>query len=119
MAKLDLVDWPAERTLSLSGAAGALKIPLTLRNASPGAIQVAEVSLAEVRLGSGGKALRLDPVPVQVTVAANGTARTKVRLRLDPSTPPGLYQGEIKLAGISRPIEIEVVEQTELLVRPA
>jgi len=119
MAKLDLVDWPADRTLSLSGSAGALRIPITLRNASAGAIQVSDVSLAEVRLGAAGKPLRLDPIPVHVNVAANGVARARIRLRLDPTTPPGRYQGEIRLAGISRPIEIEVVAQAELVVRPA
>lgn len=117
MTKLDLVDWPADRTLSLSGSAGALKIPLTLRNPS-GAIQASDVSLAEVRLGAAGKPLRLDPIPVHLNLTANGMARARVRLRLDPTTPPGRYQGEIKLAGISRPIEIEVVEETELVVRP-
>jgi hypothetical protein len=119
MAKLDLIDWPADRTLSLSGSAGALRIPVTLRNTTAGAIQVSDVSLAEVRLGAGGKSLRVDPIPVQVQVAANGTARARIRLRLDPATPPGRYQGEVKLAGISRPIEIEVVERTELVVRPS
>ena len=119
MAKLDLVDWPADRTLSLSGSAGALRIPITLRNASAGAIEVSDVSLAEVRLGAAGKPPRLDPIPVHMSIAANGVARARIRLRLDPATPPGRYQGEIRLAGISRPIEIEVVAQAELVVRPA
>ena len=119
MAKLDLVDWPPDHTLSLSGSAGALRIPVTLRNATAGAIQVSDVSLAEVRLGAAGKPLRLDPVPVHMSVAANGVARARIRLRLDPATPPGRYQGEIKLAGISRPIEIEVVAKAELVIRPA
>lgn len=119
MVELDLVDWPADRTLSLSGSARALRIPITLRNGSAGAIQVSNVSLAEVRLGAAGKPLRLDPIPVHLSIAANGTASARVRLRLDPTTPPGRYQGEIKLAGISRPIEIEVLEQAELVVRPA
>ena len=119
MAKLDFIDWPADRTLSISGSAASLKIPVALRNATDGAIQVSDVSLAEVRLGAAGKPLRLAPIPVQMTVAANGTAQAKIRLRLDPATPPGRYQGEIKLGGVSRPVEIEVVERAELAIQPA
>lgn len=120
MAALDLVDWPAERTLTLSGSAAALRIPLALRNSSAKPLQLAEASLAEVRLvGGDGRPLRADPVPVQVIVAANGTARAQLRLRLDPATPPGRYEGKVKLGSLERTVAIEVLAEVKLGIRPA
>ena len=120
MAALDLVDWPAERTLTLSGSAAALRIPLALRNSSAKPLQLVEASLAEVRLvGGDGRPLRADPVPVQVSVAANGTARAQLRLRLDPATPPGRYEGKVKLGSLERTVAIEVLPEVKLAIRPA
>ena len=120
MAALDLVDWPADRILTLSGSAGALKLPLALRNSSAKPLQLAEASLAEVRLvGGDGRPLRTDPVPIQVSVAPNGTASARLRLRLDPATPPGRYEGKVKLGNLERSVAIEILAEVKLAVRPA
>jgi hypothetical protein len=119
MSALDLVDWPADRTLALSGSAGSLKIPLTLRNASTEPAVMAEASLAEVRLGGKGPPLRLEPLPVQLTVAGRATGRAQLRLRLDPSTPPGRYEGQVKLGGLVRPVAIDILAEAKLAIRPA
>jgi hypothetical protein len=119
MGPLDLVDWPADRTLALSGSVGALRIPITLRNDSAEPALLAEASLAEVRLAGTGAPLRLQPVPVRMSVAGHGTQRTRLRLRLDPATPPGRYEGEVKLGGLARPVSIEVLPDVKLDIRPA
>jgi hypothetical protein len=119
MARLDLVDWPADRTLTLSGLAGALRIPLTLRNSSAETVEFTEASLAEVRLGGGGASLRADPVLTRLSVAGNGVTRTALRLRLDPATPPGRYEGKVNLAGQGRTVAIDVLPETKLSIRPA
>jgi hypothetical protein len=118
MGALDLVDWPADQVLSLSGAAGSLKIPFTLRNASAEAVQVIEASFAEVRSADSGAPLRLDPAPLRMNVAANDALHGHIRLRLDPATPPGRYQGAMTLSGVTRTVDIEVLARAELAVRP-
>jgi len=118
MSALDLVDWPADRTLALSGSAGSLKIPLTLRNGSAEPAVLAEASLAEVRLAGKGPPLRLEPLPVQLTVAGRATGRTQLRLRLDPATPPGHYEGKVKLGGLVRSVAIDVLAEAKVGVRP-
>jgi hypothetical protein len=119
MGKLDLVGWPSDQTMVLSGAAGALKIPVTVRNASDEVRQIDEASLAEVRLDGTGPPLRAEAIPIRLNVAANGVARAQVRLRLDPATPPGRYRGAVTIAGVSRPVEIEVVADVDVAIRPA
>ena len=118
MGALDLVDWPADRTLTLSGAAGALRIPLTLRNDTADRAHLAEASLADVRLAGGGPPLRLDPVPIQLSVAGHGVGRTQLRLRLDPATPPGRYEGQVRLGDLVRPLAIDVLPSVKLNIRP-
>ncbi len=119
MGALDLVDWPADRTLALSGSAAALRIPLAVRNGSTETVHLAEASLAEVRLAGKGPPLRLEPIPVQMSVVGHGVGRTQLRLRLDPATPPGRYEGEIKFGALVRPVTIDVLPDVRLEVRPA
>jgi hypothetical protein len=119
MDALDLEGWPADRTLALSGRAGALKLPVTLRNRSDRPISIAEASLAEVRLGADGASLREHPVPVGLVAPAGRAIGANIRLRLDPATPPGRYHGEVRLGGLSRPVEIEVIQDVRLAIRPA
>jgi hypothetical protein len=119
MGALDLVDWPAGRTLTLSGSAGALRIPLVLRNNAAEPLQLTEASLADVRLAGGDRPLRTEPVPVQLSVAGNGTTRAQLRLRLDPATAPGRYEGKVKLGGLQRTVAIDVLPDVKLGIRPA
>jgi hypothetical protein len=118
MGALDLVDWPADRTLALSGAAGSLRLPLTLRNTSAEALHLGEVSFAEVRLAGKGAPLKTDPVPVQVSLTGDGITRTQLRLRLDPATPPGRYEGQVRLGELTRTIAIDVLPDLRLQIRP-
>lgn len=43
----------------------------------------------------------------------------KVRLRLDPGTPPGRYSGQIDVDGSVRPLAVDVVDAVALQIRPA
>jgi hypothetical protein len=119
MGALDLVDWPADRTLTLSGSAGALRIPVTLRNDAADPARLAEASLTDLRLAGGGPLLRLDPMPMQLSVAGHGVGRTQLRLRLDPATPPGRYEGQLRLGDLVRPVAIDVLPSVKLNIRPA
>jgi hypothetical protein len=116
---LDLVDWPADRTLALSGSAAGLRLPLTLRNAGSGVQPMGDVSLSEVRLAGGGPPLRLEPLYTGLNLAADGVTRTQLRLRLDPTTPPGRYEGQVKVGELTRTVAIEVLAETKLAIRPA
>ena len=118
MGALDLVDWPPDRTLALTSQAGSLRFPIALRNASAVAVRIGEVSFDPSRPAGGAAPLRLDPAPLRLTVAANQIARANIRLQLDPATPPGRYQGELRLAGLVRPVRIDVVQRVDVTVRP-
>jgi hypothetical protein len=119
MGALDLLDWPADRTVALSGSAAGLSLPITLRNASPDVLHLANASLSEVRRVGGGPPLRQDPVPIGMNLAGDGVTRTQLRLRLDPATPPGRYEGKLKLGELTRTVAIEVLAESKLAVRPA
>lgn len=118
MVGLDILDWPADRTLALSGSPTGLRLPLSLRNASPDVLRLAEASLSEVRLGGKGPPLRLDPVAVGLNVAGDGVAHAQLRLRLDPATPPGRYEGKVRFGELTRTIAIEVLAEPKLAIRP-
>jgi hypothetical protein len=118
MDALALEGWPEERTLTLSGAPRALRLPITLSNGSTRPLAVAEASLSAVTLGQDGPSLRLEPVPVGLVVPAGGAATANIRLRLDRATPAGVYSGRLRVAGIDRAVEIVVTADTAVDVRP-
>ncbi len=118
MGALELVDWPSDRIVALSGPTEALRLPLAVRNTSGDPIQLAEASLSEVRHVGSKTSLRVEPVPVQISLAANGVTRAQVRLRLAASTPPGRYEGQVELAGQSRSLTIDILPQVKLNIRP-
>ena len=118
MAALEFADGPATRPLALSGSASALKLPLALRNTTGQVQHLAEASFAEVRRVGGGPPLRAEPVPVLLNVAGDGELHTQVRLRLDPTTPPGRYEGQVRLGDLSRAVAIDVLPEPRLAIRP-
>jgi hypothetical protein len=76
------------------------------------------VALVDVR-ASTGAALEPRSLPLGLGASAGGIAKGRAHLRLDPVTPPGSYKGGIEIGGVTRSIEIDVVEQVKLSVRPA
>jgi hypothetical protein len=119
MPGLDLVDWPADKTLALSGSAADLKLPLVVRHGGVGVRPMGEVSFSDVRLVGGGPPLRLEPLPMGLNLAGDGVTRTQLRLHLDSATPPGRYEGKVRLGELTRTVSIEVLPETKLVVRPA
>lgn len=118
MGEVDLIDWPEERTLVVAGPPAALKIPFSLRNRSLEPIRLHEASLADMRLAGGGASLRLAPVPLGIHLPGEGASSGQMRLRLDPTTPPGRYEGRIRLGDVSRAVTIDVLPEPRLQVRP-
>jgi hypothetical protein len=119
MAGLELIDWPADRTLVVSGSPRTLRIPFTVRNPSGAAATLAEASIADVRLAKDGPRLSAPASPMFVSVPPNGVADGRLRLRLDAATAPGRYEGEVRIGDISRPIAIEVLPEPRLDVQPS
>lgn len=118
MAALELEDWPEGRPLALAGSAANLRLPLALRNTGSGPQHLAEASLAKVVLTGGGPALRGAPVPVLMNLAGDSVTRTRLRLKLDPATPPGRYEGELALGDLRRPVVIDILPEPKLEIRP-
>ena len=118
MGALEFADGPATKPLALSGSAAGLKLPLALRNTSGQVQHLATASFADVRLAGGGPPLRIEPVPVLLNVAGDGVIRTQLRLKLDPATPPGHYEGLVKLGDLSRPVAIDVLPEPGVAIRP-
>lgn len=108
MAGIDLVDWPADQPLRISGAPTALRAPLALRD-DPAAAAAPQAELIDIRSASGEA----------VATRSIGLARGQVQVRLDPTTPPGRYAGAVEIAGATRPVEIDVVEAIDLAIRPS
>lgn len=118
MAAIDLVDWPAERMLRVTGSPASLRLPITLSNSSD-TIQGGGAP-AHIELKSAaGHALSVQSVGTLPAVAAGSVAPGRLRLRLDPTTPPGSYQGQITVAGVTRPLQIDIVETVAVAIRPA
>lgn len=116
---LDLVDWPSDRTLALSGSAAGLRLPLALRNGAAAIRPMGEVSLVNVRRVGGGPPLRLAQAPAGLNLAAGAVTRTQLRLRLDPATPPGRYEGQLQVGDLTRTVAIDVLPENRLAIRPA
>lgn len=119
MAGLDLVDWPAERTLTVAGSPRTFQFPIILRDPAGGQTPIVEATFADMRPVGGGAPIRIAPAPVQLRFAGGGDASGRVRLRLDPATPPGRYEGRMQLGDISRTVAIDVLPEPRLDVRPA
>ncbi|UVO49700.1 hypothetical protein M0208_03930 [Sphingomonas sp. SUN019] len=106
MATIDPVDWPADRPLRFSGAPSSLRAPVvTQANQSQPQLQA---SLTGVTDASG----------IGLAARSIGVMRGQIRLRLDPATPPGRYEGGVEIAGVARPVVIDVVETVDLSIRP-
>jgi hypothetical protein len=115
---VELVDWPAERTLALSGSAARLKLPLAMRHGGAGVQPLGEVSLSELRPVGGGRPLRLDPVSSGLNLG-DGVTRAQLKLGLDSATPPGRYVGQVRVGELTRTVSIEVLAERKLAIRPA
>ena len=118
MAAFDLVDWPAERTLRVTGSPSSLRVPLILSNSSDSLQAGGAPVLVELR-NAEGQLLPVQSVGTLPAVAARGVAPGRLRVRLDPTTPPGSYAGSITVAGVTRSLQIDIVETIALALRPA
>lgn len=118
MAGIEIVDWPARRTLTLRGEPRTLKFPITLRNAGAEPAS-ADLSLSDVRRSPDSSPLREAAVALPFLLAPGQTATIAARLRLDPHTPAGRYRGTAKIAGHDRAVDIEVLERREIVPSPA
>ncbi|MFT3976298.1 MAG: hypothetical protein QM688_04175 [Sphingomonas bacterium] len=101
MASRPPVDASDDRMLRLSGPPSSLRAAV---EATTGPVSLIGVASA------GGQ-------PIAARSASVGGGR--MRLRLDSATPAGRYTGKVDLAGVVRPIEIDVVETVALQIRPS
>lgn len=118
MASPELLNWPAGRPVYVSGPPGGLRFPVKIGPAPAGALALHKASLIDIR-GPSGHALVARSVKVGFAGGEANTIEGRVRLRLDPATPPGRYAGSVEIAGVARSIEIDVLEQVDVAIRPS
>lgn len=112
-----LLDWPTDRPLHLSGPPGSLRFPVSMAQIPDTALAQQAVALINVRAASGA-ALNARSLTLGLGAGPGDIAKGTANLRLDPATPPGRYTGGIEIGGVTRLIEIDVVEQVKLSIRP-
>jgi hypothetical protein len=117
MATPQLLDWPVDQPLAISGPPGSMRFPVSMAKVSDKNLTQPAVALINVRATSGAT---LEPRSLTLGLGVSGgeTAKGTAHLRLDPGTPPGSYSGKIEIAGVTRSIEINVLEQVKLSIRP-
>ena len=115
MTTPQLLDWPADLPLRVSGPPGSFRFPVSM-TAMPTADH--PVALVDVCADTGA-ALKPRSLTLGLGPVAGDPAKGTARLRLEPGTPPGTYAGHVKIGNVTRPIEINVIEQVKLSIRPA
>ena len=118
MSAPQLLDWPADQPLQLSGPPGSLRFPVSMAKVPDNAITQQTMSLIDVRATTGA-ALIPRSLKLGLGAFAGDTASGTAHLRLDPGTPPGSYTGDIAIGGVTRSIQINVIEQVKLAIRPS
>jgi hypothetical protein len=118
MTTAQLLDWPADQPLRMSGPPASFRFSVSMTDVPPTTVDQQQVVLVDV-CADAGAALKPRSLTLGLGAVAGGAATGTARLRLDPGTPPGIYTGQIKIGDATRPIEINVVEQVKLSIRPA
>jgi hypothetical protein len=95
----------------------SLRGTLRLHNRSSEKVRLPAVALDLPKLR--GPALQpLGRLPVLARVYPNQQARVPAVLNLDPSTPPGTYEGSLQIGDRRQPVRLHVTEQVDLRVQP-
>ena len=88
-----------------------------VRNVSGGKLRLRNVSLSglDLKLIQGG---RFDSVPAFALLGSGERRKVRVRLPLQPQTPPGVYEGRMECAGEDCAVTVQVLESWTLSVTP-
>ncbi len=118
MTSTQILDWPADQPLRMSGPPGSFRFPVSMAEGALSTLDQQQVALVDV-FADAAAALKPRSLTLGLSAVAGDAATRTARLRLDPGTPPGTYTGQIKIGAVTRSIEISVVEQVKLSIRPA
>jgi len=94
-----------------------LRGTLRLHNRSTEKLKLPMVALDLPKLRGPAKQ-PLDVLPMFGRVYANQQTRVPAVLNLDPSTPPGTYDGSLQIAGRRQPVRLHVTERIDLRFEP-
>ena len=114
----DLVDLSSATPIVLRGTPRHLvgRIPLQNRGEDVAVLRVATVRDPEGRLGPQGEVSHRMATKV---LRPNQTDAVRLRLRLDPTTPPGEYRTEVEVGGGVRPLVLQIAEVIDLDLSPS
>jgi hypothetical protein len=114
---LRFVHPPGTRQVVLTGRGGRLRGEITLANDGKQSVTVdtvvVEAKLPQVR---GVEQTAAIAGWIVRDLAPGTVQRATVAAALDPLTPPGVYEGEIVVAGVRQPVTLVVTEQIALSV---
>ncbi len=113
----DLIDMDGEDPVVVRGFPDRLVGTVPLRNAGQetAVLRTAILQEPDDRLGLRTGSIRR----IATTVLHPEQRRSaRLRLRLDPTTPPGEYQARVEVGGSSRPLLISVVERIAIDLEP-
>jgi hypothetical protein len=94
-----------------------LRGTLKLHNPSSDKLKLPAVALDLPKL-RGPARQPLGRLPMLARVYPNQQARIPAVLNLDPSTPPGTYEGSLQVGDRWQPVRVHVTEQIDLRVQP-
>jgi hypothetical protein len=114
-----LVDWTdGAKVLRVSGKASRIRVPIALLNHGGETLHLATALVQGLHHHLLRQQLPDVTLPLGLSVRPHMAAGSSVRLRLDPSTPAGIYRGDIGVGGQLRPLEITIVEDIALDITP-
>jgi hypothetical protein len=88
----------------LTGRGGRLRGEVLLEGDAARALETAEIRAKNVRLDSAAP----------LSLAPRGPQRAALTVSVDPLTPPGSYEAEIEIGGVTQPVTLVVVEDIGL-----
>ena len=114
----DLIDLSTATPIVLRGTPRNLtgRIPLQNRGEDLAVLRVATVRDPEGLLGPRGDASHRLATKV---LRPHQTGAVRLRLRLDPRTPPGEYRTEVEVGGGIRPLVVQIAEVIDLDLSPS
>lgn len=111
--------WLTDGPYSFTGPPTSCVGALDLVNGSDDKVKVRALEVSPPRRKHKGcLPLEKASVTLEARVPPHGNTRVQARLQCDPHTPPGLYEGLLKVGNKTQPLQVEILENQALDLEP-